>query len=433
MGKRLTKLRSPEVNLNQFQSLETLQSIRDRLIAIIGYEFWNPLSTIQVCLESLANESEITPPYNNGVYLDALPRESCAEAESHRCSERWSTMANRSRQIILDIAAKDIRYLHQLIEDCVNIAHYREERAKQDCVKKSQTASQQILHNTIFGILQSNLIETNTKFLYSDNNYVLVDVQEEILEHICNNLIAIVGHELRTPICTIEVCLESLTNEPQMPREYRQEMLDIALQDLVRLQKLIKDFFTLDRLEKGQIYHRCEYIRVDEAIDLALVSLNTKFNCLLVSNKANRKSLPKIIVEIPADLPQVKVDEDSLVTALVKLLDNACKFTKADGEIKIQVRLIGSKIPSIFNKETTKMMLEIIISDNGRGIIPSNLEAIFNCFYQEEDFLRRTVNGTGIGLTICRRIINSLGGKIWANSAGKDRGSSIHFTLPIAT
>ena len=76
-------------------------------------------------------------------------------------------------------------------------------------------------------------------------------------------------------------------------------------------------------------------------------------------------------------------------------------------------------------------MLEVAISDNGRGIVPSHLEAIFNCFYQEENSLRRTVNGTEIGLTICRYLINGLGGEIWANSAGKDLGSSIHFTLPL--
>ena len=393
MGKRLTKLRSSEGNVTLVKSLETLQSIRDRLIAVIGYEFWNPLSTIQVCLESLANESN---------------------------------MPTQSRQVILGAAVKDIKYLHQLIEDCVSIAHFRvdgERKIGQGSSGKLQTSSQQILENTILRILQSNSIDINPDWTHTESNFVLADAQEEILEHICNNLIAIVGHELRTPLCTIEICLESLSNEPQMPREYRQKMLDIALNDLVRLQQLIKDFFTLDRLEKGQVYYRSEYVRVDEAIDLALVSLNSR---------RNRESLPKIVVEIPADLPLVKVDEDSLVAALVKLLDNACKFTQPDGEIKISVRLIGSKITSILNKETTNMMLEIIISDNGRGIIPSHLEAVFNCFYQEEDFLRRTVNGTGIGLTICRRIINSLGGKIWANSAGKNRGSSIHFTLPIA-
>ena len=408
MGKRLTKFQSSETNSSQFKSLGTVQSICDRLIAIIGYEFWSPLSTIQVCLESLANES---------------------------------TMPTKSRQVILDTAVRDIKYLHQLIEDCFDISHFRahgtpafQDRACLDFVnrereitqersKKLQTSSQQILQNTIFRIVQLDSIETDSNLISNRSNFVLADVQEEILEHICNNLIAIVGHELRTPLCTIEVCLESLSNESQMPKAYRREMLDIALHDLARLQQLIKDFFTLDRLEKGQVYYRSEYIRVHEAIDLALVSLKTR---------RDRELLPKITVEIPADLPQVKVDEDSLVAALVKLLDNACKFTQPKGEIKIQVRLLGSKITSILNKETTNMMLEIIISDNGRGIIPSHLEAVFNCFYQEEDSLRRTVNGTGIGLTICRRIINSLGGKIWANSAGKDRGSSIHFTLPIA-
>ncbi len=396
MDKRLTKLQSPEVNSEQFKSLEMLQSIRDRLFTVIGYEFWNPLSTIQVCLESLANESEIPI---------------------------------QSRQVILDTAVRDIQYLHQLVDNCLNIACFGLEREK-IAQKQSHIFSQQILRNTILRILRSNSIETSLELTtFTENNFV--DAQEEIVEHICNNLLAIVGHELRTPLCTIEICLESLSSDPQMPKKYRQEMFDIALQDLARLQKLIKDFFTLDRLEKGQVYYRSEYVRVHETIELALDSLK---NCChhTSGNQSDRSSLPKIIVEIPDNLPQVKVDEDRLIAALVKLLDNACKFTQADGEIKIQVRLLGSKVTSLLDKETTNMMLEIIISDNGRGMIPSHLEAVFNCFYQEEDFLRRTVNGTGIGLTICRRIINSLGGKIWADSAGKDRGSSIHFTLPVA-
>ena len=58
---------------------------------------------------------------------------------------------------------------------------------------------------------------------------------------------------------------------------------------------------------------------------------------------------------------------------------------------------------------------------------------IFNCFYQEENALQRTVNGAGMGLTICYEIIQSLGGKIWAYSSGKKQGSSIHFTLPLTT
>jgi signal transduction histidine kinase len=77
-------------------------------------------------------------------------------------------------------------------------------------------------------------------------------------------------------------------------------------------------------------------------------------------------------------------------------------------------------------------MLEVTVADTGRGIEPSRLEAVFDRFYQEEGALRRTTGGTGLGLAICRQIILGLGGQIWAESAGRDRGSRFHFTVPIA-
>ncbi|NJN31034.1 MAG: hypothetical protein HC824_11840 [Synechococcales cyanobacterium RM1_1_8] len=77
-------------------------------------------------------------------------------------------------------------------------------------------------------------------------------------------------------------------------------------------------------------------------------------------------------------------------------------------------------------------LLEVTITDTGRGIAPTQLEAIFERFYQTEGALRRTAGGTGLGLAICRQIINSLGGSIWATSAGQDLGTSLHFTLPLA-
>lgn len=376
-----------------------LECVRSNLIAVIGYELWNPLSTIQVCLESLATEP-VMPP--------------------------------ESKQVILDTAVADIKHLHQLIEDCVTFSNVElNHQVIPGNLLQSQTSSQQILRKTILRILQLNSVDKDSEsieeiishFVTQDSqDSILSDSQEEILKHIRNNLIAIVGHEIRTPLCTIEVCLESLTNEPQMSVKYRQQMLNIALNDIARLQKLIKDFFILDRLEKRQIYYRSEYVQVREVIELALDSLK---------NSCNYPSFPEIIIEIPPQIPLVKIDEDILVEALIKLLDNACKFTNPQGEIKIQAQIITTKTASSLDENNTSIMLEVIISDNGRGIVPSHLEAIFSCFYQEENSLRRTVNGTGIGLTICRQIINGLGGKIWANSAGRDLGSSIHFTLPL--
>jgi signal transduction histidine kinase len=241
--------------------------------------------------------------------------------------------------------------------------------------------------------------------------------QLEALERTRSNLIAITGHELRTPLSTIQVCLESLATEPDMPVELQQVMLTSALEDADRMRKLIQDFLTLSRLEAGRIEWRIEPQPLQECIDLALSSLKNRYG----------KELPTIESELLAPLPMVRVDGEWLVEALSKLLDNACKFTEATGRIRIQaVRSIVESPP-----QNAHPMLEVIVSDTGRGIEPSRLEDVFERFYQEEGSLRRSVGGTGLGLAICRQIVSGWGGTIWAESAGKDRGSAFHFTIPI--
>ena len=123
---------------------------------------------------------------------------------------------------------------------------------------------------------------------------------------------------------------------------------------------------------------------------------------------------------MPKHLPLVRADGDWLVEVLSKLLDNACKFTPAQGEITIKAHSNGTQ------------MLEVTVQDTGRGIEPNRLEVVFDRFYQEEGALRRSQGGTGLGLAICRQIVNGWGGQIWAESAGKDQGSKFHFTVPIA-
>ena len=189
---------------------------------------------------------------------------------------------------------------------------------------------------------------------------------------------------------------------------------------------MIKDFFTLARLQQGQLFYSQEFVELRVVLELAIAGLKIK---------KSGQFLPKINLKLPSYLPKIKTDEDRLVETITKLLDNACKFTDPQGEITIQVQVIKNNKEQLSNcfTERDDLFLEVIISDTGRGISPNNLQAIFNCFYQEENALKRTVNGTGIGLTICYQIIRSLGGRIWANSAGKEQGSSIHFTIPVTT
>ena len=234
--------------------------------------------------------------------------------------------------------------------------------------------------------------------------------QLEALDRTRRNLIAITGHELRTPLSTIQVCLESLATEPDMPRELQQVMLNTALSDSERMRKLVQDFLTLSNLESGRVEWHPESLTIQECIDLALSRLRTR---------SSQEKLPQIKIQIPQNLPLVRADGDWLVEVLAKLIDNACKFTPSSGKITIN---------AISTLEET---LEVIISDTGRGIEPNSLEIVFDRFYQEEGALRRTTGGTGLGLAICRQIVNGWGGKIWAQSAGKDQGSQLHFTIPI--
>jgi DICT domain-containing protein/GAF domain-containing protein len=239
-------------------------------------------------------------------------------------------------------------------------------------------------------------------------NLEYLNQQLEALDRTRANLVAITGHELRTPLSTIQVCLESLATEPDMPQELRQVMLDTALGDAERMRKLVQDFLTLSQLESGRVQWHPEPLSLEECISLAMSGLNAR--------NYNR-NLPKIVTDVPRSLPFARADGEWLVEVLTKLLDNACKFTTGDDRITIQAR-------------KQKSMLEVIIADTGRGIEPALLQTVFERFYQAEGALRRTTGGTGLGLAICRQIVTSWGGEIWAESAGKDLGSRFHFTVP---
>ena len=287
-------------------------------------------------------------------------------------------------------------------------------------------------HGRLLGVLELHHCETEP-IAWKDDDIALVDAianqvgvaliqaeayadledlnqQLEALDLTRSNLVAIVGHELRTPLSTIQVCLESLASEPDMPAELRQVMLDTALGDAERMRNLVQDFLTLSRLEGGGVEWNLETISLSECIDLAISN---------VMARNQEQSMPKIKnLTAPEDLPLVQLDGEWLVEVIAKLLDNACKFTQADGEIAIAVKTSGGQI-------------EVTVSDTGRGIERGSLETVFDRFYQEEGALRRSAGGTGLGLAICRQVVKNWGGEIWAESPGKDQGSIFHFTIPI--
>ena len=250
------------------------------------------------------------------------------------------------------------------------------------------------------------------------NNLLELNTKLAAVERIQTNLIAIVGHELRTPLSTIKVCLESLATEPDMAVPLKDIMLDTALQDMKRMEQLIQSFLTLSKLEAGKAYLNIESLTFDYALNLALRKVQTT---------AQLKFIPTIKLDLPENLPNILADIDGLIEVLIQLLDNACKFTPQDGKVDIQAKTIQKTAIAT----AAQPMLEIIVTDTGRGIDAEKLKIIFDPFSQSEDYMRRTVSGVGLGLVICRQIIETMGGKIWAQSDGEDRGCQFHFTVPI--
>lgn len=259
-----------------------------------------------------------------------------------------------------------------------------------------------------------------------------VNTRLAALERTQGNLIAIVGHELRTPLATIQVCLESLDDEPELLTEMQQVMLKTAMTDANRLRRLVQDFLTLSRLEGEAVRWQVEPVSLQECLDLALSGLKAR---------QLAEEQPQVVLELPTPMPFVQADGEALTQVLSKLLENACKFTDPTGSILIRAQApedqpdenqpTVSAVASEINSDRARM-LEVIIADTGRGIEPSRLETIFDRFYQEEGFLRRTAGGIGLGLAICCRMIEQMGGKIWATSPGRNQGSQFHFTVPIA-
>lgn len=263
-----------------------------------------------------------------------------------------------------------------------------------------------MLSEAIANQLSVALIQAEAYANLGELNQQLAD-----LERTRSNLIAITGHELRTPLSTIRVCLESLLTEPDMDAAMREIMLDTALSDAERMRKLVQDFLTLSRLESSRVEWNLESLSLQECVDLSLSSLRWQ-------NSANAAPAVRIETDLPAKLPFIRADGEWIVEVLSKLLDNACKFTEANGQVTISAKVLDKK------------NVEVIVADTGRGIESDRLETVFERFYQEEGALRRSVGGTGLGLAICQQIIEGLNGKIWATSEGKNKGTQIHFTLP---
>jgi len=229
------------------------------------------------------------------------------------------------------------------------------------------------------------------------------------LDQIRSDFVANVSHELRTPLSILRGYIETLVDNPKTSREELSRILRVMERHSKRLGLLVEDLLSLAQLESSNTNLEIDQVRLPELFDHILRDWKKKLG---------EKNL-KVLVNLPPDAPLILGDETRLQEVLYNLLENAVKYSRQNGEIRLQAARRGSEIV-------------LSVSDDGIGIRKNDLPRIFERFYRADKARSRELGGTGLGLAIVKHIAQLHGGRVEAESE-PGRGTSIRVVLPIAT
>lgn len=223
-----------------------------------------------------------------------------------------------------------------------------------------------------------------------------------------DEFISVVGHELRTPLTSIRGSLGLLASGVvgRLPDEAA-DMVDMAVTNTDRLVRLINDMLDIERMDAGRAEMVMAPTPIDDPITHSIEALQAGADAAGIVLRRERA----------ADIV-VSADPDRIIQALVNLIGNAVKFSEPGGTVEIS----AARHPD---------HAVITVRDRGRGIPAANLETIFDRFSQVDGSDARDKGGTGLGLPICKGIVEHHGGRIWAESAPGE-GATFRFTLPLA-
>jgi len=235
---------------------------------------------------------------------------------------------------------------------------------------------------------------------------VIHDVTElRKLEKIRTDFVANVSHELRTPLTSIKGFVETLLEGALEDKENSRQFLRIIQSHSERLNNLINDLLDLSQVESNQIELKISAVCLKELVDKAVTGFKSQIK---------KKGL-SVQNEIQPDVV-ISADRDRIEQVITNLIDNAIKFNKDNGSIKIVCEKITDKI-------------KITVEDSGQGIPEKDLARIFERFYRVDKARSRELGGTGLGLSIVKHIVELHGGSIGVEST-EGLGTKFFFILP---
>ena len=222
-----------------------------------------------------------------------------------------------------------------------------------------------------------------------------------------DEFVSLTSHELRTPLTAIGGSLSTvLEGYAGKVGDKTREFLEGAYSENTRLLRLVNNFLNISRIEARRLKFNIVPLNLNEVATAALETIKTQ---------AEEKKL-KLIFE-PQENLIVQADEDKLREIIINLCANAIKFTEA-GQVTFTAWRQGE-------------MVIVAVEDTGRGIMPQDQQKLFRKFEQVDGIkASKKKGGTGLGLYICKNLIEGMGGEIWLNSE-HNKGSTFYFTLPL--
>ncbi|CBE69666.1 MAG: HAMP domain-containing protein [Candidatus Methylomirabilis oxygeniifera] len=249
-----------------------------------------------------------------------------------------------------------------------------------------------------------------------------------------SEFLANMSHELRTPLNAIlgftDLIIDGIYG--QVPNELRESMEDIRINGR-HLLRLINDVLDLSKIEAGQM-----------RLNLGEYSLQSLIDSVISATRslATEKRL-ELVARVEADLPPALGDSKRMTQVLMNLVGNAIKFTPGGGSVNVTAKSVSSSEFQVSSSQpetrnpkpetpTSPDFIEISVADTGIGIPAEELKSIFGEFRQVDSSITREYGGSGLGLSIAKRLVEMHRGSIWADSQ-VGRGSTFYVRIPLRT
>lgn len=220
------------------------------------------------------------------------------------------------------------------------------------------------------------------------------------IAHLKTDLVAAVSHELKTPLASMQLLVESLLSSEQEDPQRTRDYLRMIARENSRLSRLIDNFLTFSRMERNRARFQFARVQPQAVVQGAVESVGDRF---------------PLEVHVDSNLPPLFADEDALVTVLLNLLDNAYKYTGDDRRIVLRATFSAGRV-------------RFIVEDNGIGIAERDQKRIFRRFFQVDRRLARKTGGVGLGLSIVEYIVKAHHGEVTVSSR-PEKGSTFTVSL----